>query len=197
MTHAGTASRPDPNGLPHTFNAPTSVQHGPPSDYLAGREGHHAEVGSRPSQHPENLRVASKNDKRYGRGGSKGDFPYSSTGEQPGYVHESPVPPSLPVRHVGGLGKIQARTVGWPGDGKPFIDPEHPNSSRKLHTGAVHTHPSLKSEGLMHDASGGAHGRKSVPPKSDTTRGATKRDYPRGTFSSEPQRRGKSTGFNR
>jgi hypothetical protein len=120
-------------------------------------------------QHPDNASVRSKNTRRYGHDGSKGDFPHSSTGQQPAGPYRDPVAPSqTTIHHVGGPAMRHVETVGHlPNSGGQFAHATHPNADRKLHGGSSNTHAPLKPVGQAHSASGGQFGQPQTrPPQS-------------------------------
>jgi hypothetical protein len=113
----------------------------------------------------DNPTVHSKNTRRYGRDGSKGDFPESSTGEQPAKLYRDPVPPSAaPVTHhpdrTPPAGTI--RTEGWDPRTGRFIEPQHPHTGQHGSDSFPDLHATTDgAQGQAHSASGGAHGKRS------------------------------------
>jgi hypothetical protein len=105
----------------------------------------------------------SKNVRRYGTNGSKGDFPHGSTGD--GVAHESNIAPSVGARHIGGPAKPHAEAVGWV-NGK-YVSPTFPNAEKQLAGNAIFTHDALKPQGQMKDANSKFGQRSKVPAGKD------------------------------
>lgn len=106
----------------------------------------------------ENPVVHSKNDRRYGRN--------EMTGEQPAGIYSEPAHGDLPIVHRNEPFTPHVETVGWPGGGKPYVHPTHPNADRRAAGGAVHTHKPLEPVGMTHSKTGGAHGEPQTLPAS-------------------------------
>src|SRR5262249_28264043 len=111
-----------------------------------------------------NPRVSSKNDKRYGRDGSRIDATFKSTGDQPAPQQRDQLPPSIPPRvytdrvPTGGV----SRRVGWLGGGQPFIPPAHSTTRRHGSDRFHQPHSSTDgAQGQAWHASGGQFGQPS------------------------------------
>jgi hypothetical protein len=96
-----------------------------------------------------NPTVSSKNDKRYGRGGSKLEgATFKSTGSQPAPLHRgSELAASLRGRDVSKAGTIKPEVVGHVG-GK-FKYPSYPNAKAKKHTGSAPSGPRAGDSGAL------------------------------------------------
>jgi hypothetical protein len=141
-------------------------------------------AGRRTFGESENSTVASKNVRRYGRDGSKGDFPDSSTGEQPARLYRDPVPPSLPAAHMGRPGRAHQETVGFLPDGSgKFAHASHPEAEAGGVGNAVFTHAPLTPTGQAYSASGGQFGKPQKRPPSRSNAARSAQD-PRGVPSS-------------
>jgi hypothetical protein len=107
----------------------------------------------------------SKNVRRYGVNGSKGDFPHASTGEN--HINRvdretDSVAPSIAPRTRGHIGVPRINVAGQAPDGSGrWIPPTHDPS---LIGNATQTHARLEPQGMAHSASGGKHGKPSRVP---------------------------------
>ncbi|MGO8854408.1 MAG: hypothetical protein ACLQO1_01670 [Steroidobacteraceae bacterium] len=111
----------------------------------------------------DNPTVHSKNTKRYGHDGSKGDFPESSTGRQPADIYRDPVPPSVaPVVSHDQVASAHRETVGFAPDGSGHHLPTtHPNKDKAGNSVGPQGASTRGVQGMAHSASGGTHGRPS------------------------------------
>ena len=106
-----------------TPSEPTHVQ-------PRGPMGHGAPYNG---QQRDNPTVHSKSTRRYGHDGSRGDFPNSSTGQQPAPGIQPTGHPSLPIGHETRHAKAHSETVGHAPDGSGrFIHPTHPNTGAEV-----------------------------------------------------------------
>lgn len=79
-------------------------------------------------------------------------------------LHREVAPPSLPATHQNGLASDHCEVVGWPGEGKSFQRPTHPNTGKAA---GIATHRPLEPRGMAHSASGGAFGQPQTRPASE------------------------------
>jgi hypothetical protein len=173
--------------------------HTPAYDSPEGK-AHREGLNSRPSATPDNPKVMSKNIRRYGEDVSRLHLgtDLTSTGKQPAdRIDRDPdgVPPSLPVTHVGQVMAPHVEQVGWL-NGK-HTPATHPVSGAAGKTNATMPHKRLEPTGQAHSASGGKHGKPQTRPASQGHGGVKRPVRSNHPIDAEPQRRGKSTGFNR
>ena len=129
-------------------HADGSERMGTPSEHVhdgsATRKGYADPAGQkyrealRPAPYStNNAEVHSKNVRRYGKDGSKGNFPHSSTGEQPASLYRSgPASSALAAASRGGPANVVPETVGHvPNSGGKFKHASHSNASMGLHGG--------------------------------------------------------------
>jgi hypothetical protein len=155
----GTARDGTPKGNEHRTFAP-----GKSPGYMdASSKAYRAEIGSAPPSVPNNEVVSSKNDKRFGRQGSKlSGATFKSTGEQPAGQQRDDIAPSLP--QVSRPRAAEHReVVGWlNGKNHPA---NHPNTGKHFggHVSGAHTNTDAAA-GQAHSASGGQYGKPQVRP---------------------------------
>jgi hypothetical protein len=124
---------------------------------------HRASEGSQPYPTESNPRVSSKNDKRYGRDGSKlSGATFKSTGGQPAGQQRDQIAPSwAPTAKE--RATPHSERVGWV-NGK-YVAPTHPNMGKHDpgHHGALHANTDA-AQGQAWHASGGQFGKRSPQP---------------------------------
>jgi hypothetical protein len=129
----------------------------------AAAKAHRAREGSQPYSGPENPTVSSKNDKRYGRQGSKlSGATFKSTGDQPAGQQHDDIAPSLPQRSYPRAEHTSER-VGWVNGVNHAAT--HPNTKRHDggHESGRHTNTDA-APGQAHSASGGKFGAPQLRP---------------------------------
>lgn len=167
--HPGYVKPGTHDGLP-TAVTPGAVRAGRLPTYdSAEAQAYREHLRDAPSRRPANPTVTSKATGKYGVDGSKVDFPYSSTGQQPadmrrhlaGELHSD-----SPITHVGTITTPHVETVGHQPDGSGFRRATHPVSEARGHTNAVKTSPESRSVGMQFQKSGGARGEAPSRPAS-------------------------------
>lgn len=142
---------------------------------------HRAREGSQPYPTQNNPRVSSKNDKRYGRDGSKlSGATFKSTGDQPAGQQHDDLPPSLPQHSYtdrlppGGI----SRRVGFLGGGKPAVPVSHAATLRRHGSDGIHD-PRTSTDnapGQAHSVSGGRFGKPQVRAGARAPSGTKRQD---------------------